>query len=301
MAIRKILRNQSAVLESVPSGLDDMFRRGRATSVQYRVQTPATPYPASEDTWSTGSIDSVSTTVQGAHEEGGDHLTIAASTTVVRNRFYEVDGGSLEPFLVQAQASVTGTAVYLKAPLPRDVANASTFKGVTCTASLTAADTLTPGACSIQWKATIDGVVVVWSDVFRIVRRLCAIPLTEGELRQIFPAYERYSPSNQSPANLIEGAWQQIVLPRLAAKGIQEEDILDAEPLAPVLAQATMLLAVRNREDVDVEFRNDIKTELESLLNAVTARTDWIETPQDMQPVPEHNPLTERTSIRMSR
>lgn len=287
MAIRRVLKGSTETLAAYPTlSPDGRMVTGVPTAATVRIGTTSTAIPTSADN---ATIDAVNTTVTAAASEGDTSLTVASATFVAGVKYLVTDPGKY-PLVVEAQTGGTTTTLYLKDPLPHAVTTSATVKGIRVSHALTADETSEEGPGIAVWSATVDGVEFVFTDSFRVVRRITQIPLTVDDLVRTYPVVLRLRErSDVGLDEVIAAAWEYRVLHRLAAKGIRDEDIVDSEVLRPVLALACVLHLVALDESADPVWRDSLVTEFERTMEATFGRVDWYEHSQDADPAPAQN------------
>jgi len=248
-------------------------------------------------------VEAVSTTTQGAKQEGDESITLAIAQTIVAgNRYLLIDSVHGRSLVVEATNSGSTTTVYLAEPLLADVANGSAFKGIAVSVALTAAQTSDPGSGYVLFRATVDGVVIEWDEAFRVVRRITSIALTVTELTQIYPVARKLSSSSDTTLEeSIEASWRAVMVPLLAAKGILDEDVITDDVLVPLHAIATVLHLARQWPQSDNDYVARLEASYEQTKATTFARIDLAvrgqeETPD--VPVPGFEP---RIQIRLTR
>lgn len=304
MAITRVALDSTETLVSSPR-----VTRGRLpvlgaiSSAYVRIGTPTQSVP-DEDSWEAATVDPVSVLLSGTSNnlEGDTTLAFTPSSTTYRGRPYVAIPLNGEPFVVECAQTKTGIEALISSPLPRTLEPFSTLKGFSVTKALTAEQTATAGPGIAHWKAIIDGQAIQWSSSFRIVRRMPVIPLTTGELQVAYPQVMRMRDVDDSALEeLISTAWEHRVLPRLAAKGIIDENIVDSEPLRPLTALACMLHLVTMDESGSQQWRESLQAEYDRLVESTIARVDWYEAPQDTTAPPAVQSTPRRTGIRVHR
>ena len=284
MAIRRVLKDSTETLVAYPTlSPDGRVVVGVPTAATVRVGTTSTAIPTSGDS---ATIDSVNTTVTAAASEGDTTITTASATYVAGVKYLVQDAGR-PPLVVESAHSATGTTLYLKDPLPHALTTSATVKGIRVSHALTTSETSEEGPGIAVWTVTVGGVDYVFSDSFRVVRRITQIPLTVDDLIRTYPVVLRLRErSDVGLDEVIASAWEYRVLHRLAAKGVRDEDIVDAEVLRPLLALACVLHLVALDESADPVWRDSLVAEYERTFEATFGRVDWYEHTQDADPAP---------------
>jgi hypothetical protein len=282
-----VLRATAAVIQSYPSVDVGARRLLPPVGPEFRAATFAAPaWPDETTGWASATVDSLSVAVTATSEEGAADLFLAATTNVVVGRSYLlVDTDAT--FVVTIEAKDT-TRVYLGEPLRRPVSTSALLVGWAVSATLTTAQTRDSGNGLVQFRATVGGVLVSWTEAFRVVRRHAVIPLTSAQLVQAYPEIKSlHARQDTTLSAVINSAWEHIVMPRVLRRGVWPEDIVDAEPLRPLLAIACMLHVSRMRRDVDAAaYADRWQTEFDRLLDNTVARLDWHTESQDTASIP---------------
>lgn len=247
-------------------------------------------------------FDATSTTVQGAHSEGAEHITTAASVAWVRGKRYLVvaDG---HRFLVRCSRTVTGTTLYVGSPLPVDVASGSTVSGYEVSYSLPTAAVANVGPAIARWSVDLDGQSYEWAEEFQIVKRVPQWPLDADELCRRFP--EILAQRDALDGDLeetIEAALEEELIPRLEARGIQQENIISQWSLVPVHVAAVRLFVARDDRSTSPERREELRKNLEEALQrALDDQRAWYDAPALSDPTPGGTSDGDFGSLRYSR
>jgi hypothetical protein len=212
--------------------------------------------PDAVTAYQNATVDSLSTTTQGATQEGADSLSLAGAVTIVAGRRYLVtDANHGKMFTVTATNSGSSSTMYLQEPTPYSVANGSTVKGIAVTIALSAAQTAEPGAGYVLFRATVGGIVREWDEAFRVVRRITSVALTPTILTQSYPVIRQVaSNTDLTLEEAINASWQVLVAPALAARGVLDEDVLTDDVLIPMHAAATAYHLARQWPAAPAEF-----------------------------------------------
>lgn len=229
-------------------------------------------------------VDPLSTTTQGAHQEGDDSITVQSAQTWVAGRRYLItDATAGREIVVVASRSGTSTELWLAEPLISDIGNSSTVRGIVVTVALTVAQTATPGAGYVLFRATIDGVVREWEEPFRVVRRITSIALTPTHLTQAYPVVRKLaSATDTTLEEAINAAWHHLVTPALAARGVLDEDIMTDDVVEPFHAAATVLHLARQWPQASSEFIQRLESAYEQIKQTTWDRIDFLTAPQDV-------------------
>lgn len=274
--MQRILLGTTQSVVSYPRVLrDDVMRlSGVPTSATARrvgqvSRDPETAYVAA-------TIDSLSTTTQGAHQEGDESITLNTAVAIVAGRRYlitdAVHGRSL---VVEATRTGTSTELWLAEPLLARVANNSTVQGLEVSVALTAAQTSEPGPGYVLFRATVDGILTEWDEAFRVVRRITSIALTTTTLQHLYPVVRRLASSTDTTLEeSIGAAWQAMISPWLAAIGILDEDVITDDVLIPVHAAAVVLHLARQWPAADVAYVERLEASYEQSKATTKDRVD---------------------------
>lgn len=228
-------------------------------------------------------IDSVSTTTQGAHQEGDDSITLAAAQTIVAGRRYLVtDVVNGREIVVVATRGGSVSELWLAEPLPCDIANNSTVRGIAISVALSSSQTTYPGSGYVLFRATVDGVVREWDEAYRVVRRITSIALTPTELTQTYPVVRKLaSATDTTLEEAINAAWEVVVTPALAARGILDEDILTDDLIMPMHAAAVVMHLARQWPQAPNDYVARLEAVYESAKQTTWDRIDLAVASQD--------------------
>ena len=254
--MQRILLGTTQSIVSYPRVMRDGIVRpsGVPSSGTARRVTPL--FADLETAYVAATIDAVSTTTQGAHQEGDESITLAGATTIVAGqRYLFIDANHGRYIIVEATNSGSTTTMWLAEPLICDIANGSAVKGIAVSVALTAAQTAQVGPGYVLFRATVDGLVTEWDEPFRIVRRITSIALTVTQLTHLYPIVHRLASSTDTTLEeSIGAAWTALVQPWLAAIGILDEDILTDDVLVPVHAASVVYHLAKQWPSADVAF-----------------------------------------------
>lgn len=252
---------------------------------------------ASDDvgTYVAASIDPLSATTQGAHQEGDDSITVSVAQNWVAGRRYLItDATAGREIVVVATRSGSSTELWLAEPLVSDIGNNSTIMGIAITVALTAAQTSSVGAGYVLFRATIDGVAREWEEPFRVVRRITSIALTPTHLTQAFPVVRKIaSATDTTLEEVINAAWHHYVVPSLAARGVLDEDIMTDDVIEPMHAAACVLHLARQWPQASSEYVSRIEQAYEQAKATTWDRIDLLTAPQDAVTPDAPNPGTQ--------
>jgi hypothetical protein len=246
---QRILISSTGTLLAYPPTME------QATSATVRVRTPSTALPAAGVT---ATVDPVDGTVDADATEGATALVLEEAQTFVRGRQYLVVVTTGEVFAVTCALAGTTATLRMTEPLPLPVPAGSAVLGYALTRQLSTDETSARGEGLALWTAALP---VSGSQTFgtqlRIVRRVPRYTLTTGRLTSSWPLVNQLRPpTDVDMTEVLQGVWDNRVVPALEAKGIRAEQVISAEALEPVHAAAIIahLMAMdtaRPREDVE--------------------------------------------------
>lgn len=275
---QKLLRASTQTLVAYPRLAPQRLLLATPTSATVRLLTPA----SQGSTYDPATVDSLSTTTQGAHAEGQDHVTLAGSVALVANRRYLISPGSGRLLDVRALEGGTTNTLYTAEPLPCDVPNGSTVKGWACTIALTAAQTDVVGDALALFRAVISGTTYEWSETFRIVNRITSPRLTPTMLTHAYPILASMRDTNDIDyEEIIQSTWEHRIIPAMAAKGILDEDVISDEALIPWHAAACVLQLVEPDPRFSSDFVGRMRELYEQQQTTTFARADFAVRGQD--------------------
>lgn len=292
-----ILRGQSATVVSYPRLQTSGLPLSAPSAPEYRFTTAATAWVDESSTWSTGTVDATSETVSASAEEGDEFIDVADATDVVVGRRYIlVDTDDTQVVSVKAK---TATRVHLGEPLRRDVSAAAVLTGWAITAALTSGNTDLVGPAVVQFRCTLGGVTVSWTEAVRIARRLAVVPLTPDELVRVYPEIKSiHARQDETLEDLILSAWDHVLMPRVMRQGYYPEDIVNADVLRPALTMACLLHVVRQSRAVEATYVDRIMTDFDRLLDNTTASVLWHTDAAQVANVPREPSPDERNAAR---
>jgi hypothetical protein len=290
----RVLLNSTETITSYPRlHADTVLTSHVATSATARRVGPG----ASDDpaAYVAATVDPISTTTQGAHQEGDDSVTVAQAQTWVAGRRYLItDATRGVEIVVVASKSGSSTELWLAEPLISDIGNNSTVRGIAVSVALTATQTNTVGAGYVLFRATIDGVVREWEEPFRVVRRITSVALTPTHLTQAFPVVRKLaSATDTTLEEAINAAWHHLVVPALAARGVLDEDIMTDDVVEPMHAAATVLHLARQWPQASAEYVTRLEATYEQSKATTWDRIDFLTAPQDAVTPDAPNPGTQ--------
>lgn len=272
MAEQRILRASTQTLISYPRLHPAAVVLGQPSSATVLLQTPA----VQETTYSAAVADSLSTTTQGAHQEGDDHITLAGSVALVAGRRYLIALANGRNIEVEALEGGTTNTLYTAEPLPCDIANGSAVKGFAVTKALSAAQTDQVGDALALWRATVNGTVYEWSESFRIVNKITSPRLTPTRLTHAYPLMSSMRDTNDIDYEaIIDAAWDHRVVPLLAARKILDEDVISDEALVPLHALACMLHIVEPNPRFPTDYVDRLRQQFDKVVETTFARVDF--------------------------
>lgn len=282
--MQRVLVDSTATILSYPRlAVDGLVTTGVPSSATARRVAPQSPDAATA--YVAATVDSLSTTTQGATSEGADSIALAGAVSLVEGRRYLiVDANHGKRIVVQASRGGSSSTLWLQEPLPTSIANGSTVSGIAVTVALSAAQTTEPGSGYVLFRATIDGVVREWDEPFRVVRRITSIALTPTELTQSYPTIRQIaSSSDLTLEEAIQASWRMVMVPALSARGILDEDVLTDDVLVPMHASATVLHLARQWPAAPSEFVDRLATSYEQIKQTTWDRIDLITRSQDAE------------------
>lgn len=230
-------------------------------------------------------VDPLSTTVQGAHAEGAVSVTLAGAVTVVAGRRYLItDGTTGQEVVVVAVRGGSLSVLSLAEPLPCDIASGSAVAGIAITVALTAAQTANAGAGYVLFRAVIGSVTREWEEAFRVVRRMTSIALTPVALTQTYPVVRKLaSAADTTLEEAIRAAWDVVVSPSLAARGVLDEDVMTDDVVLPMHAAAVVLHLARQWPQASAEYIQRLEQSYEQAKQTTWDRIDFATASQDSE------------------
>ena len=254
------------------------------SSPEVRLSTAATAWPDETTGWSVAVADTLAQTVTAAAEDGATSLAVVSTSVVAGRQYLLVDVDAV--FVVSVARKATGI-VYLGEPLRRAVSATAVLTGWALTSALTSAQTDKVGPAVVQWRATVGGESVSWTDAFRIARRLPVIPLTSSQLVQAYPEIKSiHARQDETLEQVIASAWEYEVLPRILRRESFPEDIVNADAVRPLLATACMLHILKQSRQTSAEVVARWQEEFRMRLDETRARIDWHVEPQTLASIP---------------
>lgn len=280
----RVLLNSTETVTSYPRlAADGVLTSHVATSATARRIGPGESDAVA--TYVAATVDPISATTQGAHQEGDNSITVSVAQAWIAGRRYLItDATAGREIVVVASKSGTSTELWLAEPLICDIGNNSTIKGIAITVALTAAQTNQTGAGYVLFRATVDGIVREWEEPFRVVRRITSIALTPTELTQAYPVIRKLaSATDTTLEEAINAAWRHVVTPALAARGVLDEDIMTDDVVAPMHAAATLLHLARQWPQASSEYIARLESAYEQIKQTTWDRIDLITASQDTE------------------
>ena len=290
----RVLLNSTETITSYPRlAADGVLTSHLATSATARRIGPGDDDPVG--TYVAATVDPISTTTQGAHQEGDDSVTVAQAQAWVAGRRYLItDATAGREIVVVASRSGTSTELWLAEPLLSGIGNGSTVRGIAVSVALTATQTNEVGAGYVLFRATIDGVVREWEEPFRVVRRITSVALTPTHLTQAFPVVRKLaSATDTTLEEVINAAWHHYVVPALAARGVLDEDIMTDDVIEPMHAAACVLHLARQWPQASSEYVARLEATYEQAKATTWDRIDLLTAPQDAVTPDAPNPGTQ--------
>jgi hypothetical protein len=278
----RVLLGSTETITSYPRlAADGVLTSHVATSATARRIGPTNPDAVGS--YVAATVDPLSATTQGAHQEGDNSITTSAAQTWVAGRRYLItDATAGREIVVVATKSGLSTELWMAEPLIGDIGNGSTVRGIAVTVALGALQTLSTGAGYVLFRATVDGVVREWTEPFRVVRRITSVALTPTELTQAYPVIRKLaSATDTTLEEAINASWRHVVVPSLAARGILDEDILTDDVVSPMHAAATVLHLARQWPQASSEFVTRLEASYEQIKQTTYDRIDLATAAQD--------------------
>ena len=278
----RVLLNSTETITTYPRlAADGVLTSHVATSATARRVGPSYADPVTG--YVAATVDPLSATTQGAHQEGDDSITVSVAQNWVAGRRYLItDATAGREIVVTATKTGLSTELWLAEPLICDIGNNSTIKGIAITVALATTQTSQVGAGYVLFRATIDGVVREWDEPFRVVRRITSIRLAPTELTQAYPVVRKLaSATDTTLEEAINASWRHVIVPSLAARGILDEDILTDDVVAPMHAAATVLHLARQWPQASQEYVARLEAAYEQIKQTTWDRIDLATAPQD--------------------
>lgn len=272
MAEQRILRASTQTLVSYPRLHPAEVLLGQPSAATVKLQTPA----VQETTYSAAVADSLSTTTQGAHQEGDDHITLSASVALIAGRRYLIQLASGRFIEVEALEGGTQNTLWIVEPLPCDIANGSAVLGFAVTKALSAAQTDQVGDALALFRATVNGSTYEWSESFRVVNKITSPRLTPTRLTHAYPIMSSLRDTNDIDYEaVIDAAWDHRVVPLLAARKILDEDVISDEALVPLHALACVLHVVEADPRFSTDFIQRLREQYDKTMDTTFSRIDF--------------------------
>lgn len=278
----RVLLGSTETITSYPRlAADAVLTSHVATSATARRIGPTNP--DAEGSYVAATVDPISTTTLGGHQEGADSITVSVAQNWVAGRRYLItDAAHGRELVVLATKSGSSTELWMAEPLPSNIGNNSTVRGIAITVALTALQTAITGAGYVLFRATVDGIVREWTEPFRVVRRITSVSLTPTDLTQIYPVVRKLaSATDTTLEETINAAWRAVVVPALAARGILDEDILTDDVVMPMHAAACVLHLARQWPQASADFVQRLESSYEQIKATTWDRIDLATASQD--------------------
>ena len=221
------------------------------SAADVRIGTPSTTMP-DEGSEETATIDAVSTTLSAAASRGDTTLTLTSTSGITDGRKYLVEDSGRN--IVVKVVSTSGSTAYLSEPLSSAIASGSSFKGIAVTHQLTTTETSELGRAFAIFRLTLDGVVQRIEKDFRIETGRLQNTLTSVELLRRKEIRKLRQSTDMDLDEVIEAAFQRMVVLEIEARGMIAARINNAEKLEPATEEAViyMLMRAAGRPDDDV-------------------------------------------------
>ena len=239
-------------------------------------------------------------TTSGATAEGSTTILLQYPITArLGAQILILDPDTSESLIVESAGLPDSSTLTLREPLPRAVPDGCTVSVIDVAVDLpsTAVDEVHAGEHGIVvFTATVDGKLVRWEESFRIVRRVSSVVLTPTRLTQLYPSVRGLrGTSDVDYEEAIQAAWDVVVVPLLAAKGVLHEDIITDDVIEPLHAIATVLHLARQWRGVEADYVARLEASYEQVKTTTFARIDLAirdqadETPAEVAPGSEPN------------
>jgi hypothetical protein len=269
-----------------------------AVSPTVRVAAQGVSWPDEDTGYAAAGQDTLDQTVTAAADVGATALSITSTNVAVGRKYLLVDSDAVFPVSVIGKGA---GVVYLGEPLRRAVSALGKLVGWAVTRALTTTETDLVGPGMAQFKATVGGIAVSWTETFRVARRLPVIPLTADELVRSHPEVKAlHARQDETLVQLIESAWEYQVLPKILRREFFPEDIANPEAVKPLLAAACMVHLCRLSRQVTDEYLARWMLEFDRQLEATLARLDW-HTAEQVESPPVSTSIAERDRARQGR
>lgn len=277
-----IVKSQNATVTSYPRVGNGTLAQGVPSAVTARVWTPVfTPTTSGV----AATVDATSETVTAEADEGVKEIA-TTSGTYVKDRLYLLGNAGVTQ-VVQSRQSATDTVLRLAHPLLKAVDVGSTIQGFEVSTTLSSAQTAQAGPVSIQWQATVGGVVLSWAQALRIVRFMPRIALMPHEIAKYYPSFLSYMPpTDVTLEDTLVVAWEHRIVPLLEAKGAFVEDVVSDDALKPLHALAVLMHLTIYDQRVSDQLKADMRLEWASLSDSTFRRSSYFERDQQGDPTP---------------
>lgn len=273
------------------------LRQGVPSSVTCKVWTPS----SSPTAFVAATADTFSETVTASAPAGATELAITSGDVVQGRQYLVEDEGHVQVVETRDGGSAQ-TVLRLAQPLARAVGLGATVLGWAVTKALTAEQTAQPGGGSVLWSAIVDGVVVQWSENFRVVNRLPRMTLTPSGLTRAYASLlSATPPTDPNLEHAILGAWETEVVPLLESKWAMAEDVTSPEALEALHMAAVMMVLYCYDPRIDDVFKDRLDKKWRERITTTFARITYAERAQDQEPSPlspGDEPKRNRTRLR---
>lgn len=277
----KVIVNENATVRAVPC----IVKNGRASYPDFTSASAKVRLPGGATLTKTaiafGGLGALATF--SAAQEGNERLIATEITGVdeVPLRYVIKDSETGLKIPVEFK-SILGEVFTLVSPLPCAISHGSTLKSAEVSFDITGAESKLCGLGVAEWTLDNDGVKSRFASTFKVVKRLPVWTLTQGELLSNCPWIAGHRDrTDEDLGNLIHSALHMDVLRILRNKGVQEEDILNTEPLKPAHITACAYRVALNDDSVSKEKTDMFWEEFEAMIVEAMNSRDWYESPQN--------------------
>lgn len=274
-----------------------------AAGASARVGTVAVAMPTTLSTAQVTDRTARTTTTNAAASEGATQLSLAASLAMdAGDQWVIALSGGRKIVVTGAGVSASSSTLLLREPLPLDVASGSTVTCTTIIYTFTALQTAMRGRGLAIFQASIDSRAYQWHEPFRIVRRMFNYTLTPTLLTQHWP-FLRPMRDRQDVdfEELIRTAFDSRIRPLLAARDIDEDDIVNAYALEPIHALACALQVIMPNQTIDSVVRESMDRRWAADVETTFARNDWWEATQEETPAIAQTAARPAVGMRLTR
>jgi hypothetical protein len=282
---QRVQKNSTTTIVTYPRLRPGLLLQAAAAgspSPQVKVWTAST----SPSAYGEATRDTLSSSVTASTPAGSTSVSVASATWVYGRRYILAQPGQ-EPIVVESRTGGTAESLDLAQPLPFAVDDTASITGFALTRALTADETSQVGPGSALWQATVDGIKVEWSQLFRVVTRITTALLTPSDLTKAYSSLLAMTPpTDTSLEEAIAAAWEHRVVPLLEAKQVFDEDIISDETIVPLHALAVVRHLYAYDPRVEATFIDRLKDDWEEMVSTTFARITFAERPQDVAPTP---------------